>query len=143
MQRQNLVKFLVGFLLFAAFASPSFAADNKIVGTWAVTFNGDDTTQAVMTYHQDGTFDSTSSSGNVTSAKGVWEKAGPRTFVERNKSFSLDANGNLAFVLDSTEVLELSNDGQSYTGEVVTQVSLPDGTPVATVSSSTAASRLN
>ena len=143
---RNLVKLSIACLLMIGLASASWAGGdnnaNRLVGTWKATFNDDDTLQIVSTFHRDGTYINTSSSNLFTNAQGVWEKVGPRTYVERSRSFQVGADGAILFILDNREVIELSQDGQSYTSQVETEVREPDGDLLFTVTGTTAATRM-
>ncbi len=107
------------------------AKSNDLAGTWnlTATFGGEEA-HALVTFFKDGTFISTSASRFNVNAHGVWKRLGSRTFVEKNREFIYDESGNLAFFGDTTELIELSDDGMTFVGEAIGVLKLLDGTPV-------------
>lgn len=121
---------LASFLLLAGLVSTLPAqADGrhgkKLTGTWHLTAEfGGQTAHAMVTFMSDGTFIHTGAAKNNVNAHGVWKKVGPRTFVEQNREYVYDENDALVLFADTTEIIEISRDGQSYVGEAVTELKL-------------------
>jgi len=106
----------------AAERAPIAALKNppSIVGLWNVTFSsgGEVVDVAFDAWHSDGTEilnDFTDPiEGNV--CLGVWEQSGPLTYKLKHPSWSFDMNGTLLGTVVIHEVVRLSPDGNSYTG---------------------------
>ena len=124
---------LITGLVFLA-ASPSDGHLKTLTGTWHLTapFFGPDA-HAMVTFFKEGTLIHTGASKNNVNAHGVWEKVGPRTFVEQNREYVYQ-DEELALFADTTEVIELADDGLSWVGEAVTELKLLDGTVIDEVS---------
>ena len=120
-------------LVFLA-ASPSGGHHKTLTGTWHLTapFFGPDA-HAMVTFFKEGTLIHTGASKNNVNAHGVWEKVGPRSFVEQNREYVYQ-DEELALFADTTEVIELAEDELSYVGEAVTELKLLDGTVIDEVS---------
>ena len=87
----------------------------------------------MVTFFKEGTLIHTGASKNNVNAHGVWQKVGPRTFIEQNREYVYQ-NEELALFADTTEVIELAEDRLSYVGEAVTELKLLDGTVIDEVS---------
>jgi len=92
----------------------------SIVGLWNVTFTsgGETVDVAFDAWHSDGTEilnDYTNPiEGNV--CLGVYEQTGPRTYVLKHPSWAFDTSGNLLGTVVIHEIVQLSNDCNSYHG---------------------------
>ena len=106
---------LVAACVFVA-AAGSEGQLKTMTGSWHLTapFFGPDA-HAMVTYFKEGTLIHTGASKNNVNAHGVWEKIGPRTFVEQNREY-VYRDEELALFADTTEVIELAEDGMSYAG---------------------------
>lgn len=123
---------VVGLILLAA--GPPDGHLKTLTGTWHLTapFFGPDA-HAMVTFFKEGTLIHTGASKNNVNAHGVWEKVGPRTFVEKNREYVYQ-DEELALFADTIEIIELADDGLSWTGEAVTELKLLDGTVIDEVS---------
>ena len=116
---------------------------NTLTGVWELraTING----QPVLffaTYHGDGTLSATPPIAINVNAHGIWEKMGPRTFVEKNREFAADPNGELTLIAETTEVITLGDDNLSYTSDAVTEIQDFDGNVLSTLSYTIHATRM-
>jgi hypothetical protein len=91
--------------------------DDRIVGTWQVTYTGGLTGVAFIQWHSDGTewenIDFPILSGTI--CMGDW-KAIDKTHVRRSHVAWLYTNGNPSGYLTETETDEVARDGNSYRG---------------------------
>ena len=110
------------------------AADGDLktlVGTWHLTadlFPG----HAMITFFSDGTLIHTAASKNNVNDHGVWKKLGPLRFVEQNREYVYE-NEELVLFADTTDVIELAEDGMSFVSQASTDLKLLDGTVIDTV----------
>ena len=147
---KNLMSLLVtaAFLLFLA--APALADDDSdsdsdasLVGSWeASAAIGTETQLSLQTYNADGTLTTTASDGNISTAHGVWEKVGERSYVAKVRNFQFDANRALSVTITNIAAIEVSGDGQSFAAEATAELFLPDGTPVGTIPFSFSATRI-
>jgi hypothetical protein len=118
--------------VLAVLAVPASADSegNSLTGSWDSQFTvGNLTRLLLVTFQQDGTTSSTPSETVVSTARGVWKKVGPRTFVEKNLSYIFGPDGKVAVISEVTKVIELSEDGQSYAAEGSAVLRFPNGNP--------------
>lgn len=123
-------------------ATPSFAEnDLKLGGSWETVSGGGN--PGLIAYDADGTLLLTSPEPGLKSAIGVWERTNsPRTFSAKVVGYTIDSDRNPEFKFTARETIVLSVDGQSYVSEFTSQVTLLDGTPIATVSGTITATRI-
>lgn len=138
MRKSTPVRILLAFLLFVGLLALPAQADDEhskdLTGTWDMTaeINGH-TGHAMVTFISDGTFIHTGASKNNVNAHGVWKKIDSLTFVEQNREYVF-VDEELALFADTSEVIELSEDGNSFVGHAVAELkTIDDGTVVQVV----------
>lgn len=138
MRKSTLKRTLLAFLLLVGLLALPAQADDRhskdLTGTWDMTaeINGH-MGYAMVTFMSDGTFIHTASSKNNVNAHGVWKKIDSRTFVEQNREFVF-VDEQLALFADTSEIIELSEDGNSFVGQAVAELkTIDDGTVVQVV----------
>ncbi len=118
-------------LLAAACNTPvADVAEEKpedLTGTWHLTADLGGVKHALVTFISDGTFIYTPATTKNVHAHGVWKKLGSLTFIEQNREYVFGADGKLSLFADTTEIIELSEDRQSYVGRAVTDLKPIDG----------------
>ena len=144
--RNRLVPAALTLILVAGLAVAAAASNrnpNTLTGVWELraTLDGQPVVFFV-TYHDDGTLFATPPTRLNINAHGLWKKVGPRTFVEQNREFAADANGELTLIAETTEVISLSHDKMSYTSDAVTEIQDLDGNVLATFSYTIDATRM-
>ena len=144
--RNKLVPAALTLMLVAGLAVAAAASHrnpNTLTGVWELraTVDGQPVVFFV-TYHADGTLFATPPTSLNINAHGLWRKVGPRTFVEKNREFAADANGELTLIAETTEVISLSDDRMSYTSDAVTEIQDLDGNVLATFSYAIDATRM-
>jgi len=109
---------MIAVALLALAASPAFAGPPKLQGAWevAVTFDAGGGEDILASYHRGGTMTLTGPSNLSSDAHGVWERTGPRTYSTRSVIFAYGPNGTLVGKVRATSEVEVSLDGNSYTG---------------------------
>lgn len=118
--------------------SPTSAAakGHQLVGSWQLIDPSSGAFIGLMTADNSGTtiVSSTVSAPAdfVSTAHGVWKKTG-QTYSITNRAFLYDAAGNLLFTRKVRSSVDLSQDGQSFTSDVVIDVMQPDGTIIQTL----------
>ncbi len=139
---------LVAFILMlvvglAVVTAASNNNPNTLTGVWELraTLNGQPVVFFV-TYHDDGTLFATPPTTININAHGLWEKVGPRTYVEKNREFAADPNGELTLIAETTEVITLGHDKLSYTSDAVTEIQDLDGNVLTTFSYTVDATRM-
>ena len=136
---------ILAFGILLILISTAAAAQGKtetLVGTWNMTtviFG--EKAYAMVTFFKDGTFIHTAATDNNVNAHGVWKMVAPRTFVEVNREYVYQG-GKLALFADTVELIELSQDGMTWTGEAVTELKLLDGTVIDVVTFTIEATRM-
>lgn len=121
---------LIVVTLLALAASPALADPPKLEGAWevAVTFDVGGGEDILASYHRGGTLVLTGPSNLSGDAHGVWERTGPRTYATRSVIFAYGPDGNLAAKVHASSEIEVSLDGNSYTGAFRGEVRALDGT---------------
>jgi hypothetical protein len=128
------------FLVIAAgvIPSPTFvlAKEHRLVGSWQIIDPGSGTFIGLLTADGSGTTTVSSTVSTpaafVSTAHGVWEKTG-QTYSITTRAFLYDAAGNLIFTRKVRSNVQLSQDGQTYTSDVVIDVMQLDGTVIQTL----------
>lgn len=126
-------------------ASPAFGQPT-LAGSWLAVSTVDGSgqqDQVLESYEKDGTVIASGPSLALSGAHGAWEKTGPRTFTSTIIFFIYGPDGNIALRGKSTNIVEVSLDGQSYEGVFVGEAALLDGTVVAESSGTVQAQRIN
>ena len=125
-------------------ASPALAGGPQLAGAWeaVASFDGGGAAPFLATFDKDGTWTSSGASSSASTAHGAWEKSGPRSYSTKSVIFFYDANGNLSLRGESRSEIEVSQDGNSYSGTFEATITLLDGTVVATNSGTEAGSRI-
>ena len=141
---RTLVPVLAIVALLVVSASPAFAMGRNLVGTWdaVATFDGGGEAPFLASYNRGGVWTSSGSSAGASAAHGAWERVGPGQYSTKSKIFFYDANGNLSAIGESQSEIQISQDGESYTGTFEATISLPDGTVVATNTGTESATRI-
>ena len=136
----TILVFLVGIALVAAASNNN---QNTLTGVWELraTLNGQSVVFFV-TYHDDGTLFATPPTSININAHGLWKKVGRRTFVEKNREFAADPNGELTLIAETTEIITLGDDKLSYTSDAVTEIQDFDGNVLSTFSYTIDATRM-
>ena len=118
----------------------------RLAGTWQVTVDpgapgGGDAFESTLSYSGAGqVMESTSRDANATSGLGSWEQVDRTTFRMMFQKYVF-ANGAYVSKVLIRETVTLV-DGDTYHGEAVTTIMNAAGTTVATIPSTTTASRL-
>jgi len=131
---------LVALLLVVATnvtANPiALAQEHRLVGSWQIIDPDTGAFIGLLTADNSGTTTVSSTVSDpaafVSTAHGVWKKTG-QTYSITNRAFLYDAAGNLIFTRKVRSTVKLSQDGQSYTSEVVIEVMQLDGTVIQTL----------
>ena len=130
-KKQAWIVICVCVLLTSALVAPAEGTFSRLVGSWEVvaTFDGSgDEVPFLATYGRGGTLISTGPPATTTASQGAWKRTGARTFSTRSIILLLDANGDAAFRGESTSEIEVSADGESYTGTFRAEIQALDGT---------------
>ena len=123
---------------------PSSAASCKsIVGSWEVV----DQSGAIFlgTYNggpAEGTVNFTSPNTATSLTHGVWRRTGPCTFADTDIAFIYDAAGNAASQIKFRAEIELRKGGDTAVFDFEFEISLLDGTVVASGASTAAGTRI-
>ena len=137
-QLKKVSTFALGLLLLVSLAATAPGNNDSLekkrektlTGSWNMTtvlFGRE--LFAMVTFFDDGTHIHTGASKNNVNAHGIWKKIGRRTFYEQNREFVFE-NEELSLFADTKEVIELSEDGNSWVGEAVTELKTIDGAVV-------------
>jgi len=144
---KRVFRLFLAMILAAGFVSPVFADSDsdsdsdsdfrgaKVVGSWEALSTLDTGEQApgLFTFNRDRTWMSSGDNAFFSNGHGAWKKAGPRRFTATNKAFVLAETGGVSLVFTNRTELEVARNAQSFTATFETEVSLPDGTVVDTV----------
>lgn len=112
------------------------AQEHRLVGSWQIIDPSSGAFVGLMTADGSGTITVSSTvsapAAVVSTAHGVWRKTG-QTYSITTRAFLYDAAGNLRFTRKVRSTVKLSQDGQSYTSDVVIDVMQLDGTIIQTL----------
>lgn len=126
------VLMLAGGLALAlprAQAQDESTADHPLTGVWSIDAEFGDNVDAptdIVAFHADGTVTDTEADGSVQ--VGGWEATGPTTAAVTFWGIESDENGTFAGAVTIRVSLEVSDDGNSLTGEYTIEFAMPDGT---------------
>lgn len=144
--RLKAISLILAGILMVGFSLPAMADsdENSLTGSWRTQSEfGGETGFGLVSFSKDGTVVVTVSTTTFTTGHGAWEKIDARTFIMRTNAFIVDEDGNLSLMVQNTELIELSEDGASYASEATAEISLPDGTPVTSVSIENVGTRIS
>lgn len=144
--------FLTTLLALSLAAAPAFGdgdsdsdSDASIVGSWetaSIIDPDDDEVPGFFSFNAEGTWVSTASSVSLSTAHGAWEQTGDHTFTAVSKGFIFGSDGNVSLLITNRGDLEVSSDGDSFTTDFVSEISLLDGTVIDTVTGSATGTRI-
>lgn len=124
------VVLLLSLLVLVAMATPALAGGPDIVGSWEVdvVFDGTGATETILeTYGEKGTFIASGPSASSGNGHGAWEKSGPRTYSTSQVIFGWAPDGSLGAIVRANAEVEVSQDGQTYTGTFSATVEVVGG----------------
>ena len=124
-------------------AAPAEAAPKSLIGTWDVeAVVGGVGAPTLFTFDRGGNFIATGSDATFSTAHGAWERDGGRNYKTTNRAFIFDDDGMVALVFVSNAEIQVSRDGQSFTGNFDAEVQTLDGTVVDSFSGTSSGSRI-
>ncbi len=135
-------------------ATPPGMAPHPIVGAWRVIPDPPGPPLVLILYHADGTLLFSTPSGSPappdaahavtfeTPAYGVWESTGERSVALSATLIDTDETGTFLGTLNFHGTVQIDETGDAYTYAGVVEPADPSGTVVATVPSTTSATRI-
>ncbi len=144
------ISLFIATLLMMAFAGAAVATDDSdsdaaIVGSWQATTTLEptgDESLALFTFNSDGTFVATGPDASFSGAHGAWKQIGVRKYRLANIGFVYDPSGGVAFRIVNRTILRVSGNGNRFTAEFESDLTLPDGTVIQTTLGSSRGRRI-
>ncbi len=152
LQERTLMRVLVAALLMLGLATTAMADSDSdsdsdsvsIVGSWEVlsTLSSGNQAPSFFTFETGKIWLSTGNLGNLSVAHGAWERTGSRTFEATNKGFIYAPDGSLSLLIKNQGSLEVSADGNSLTAAFASEISIPGGPVIDSLSGTATGTRI-